>query len=128
MPANAITADALSASGLTSEKLSLPTLLSKTKCHPDCYETELTLIYSQFKSSVELFQQQAALNFTSVVSGDVGSDPNVANDLGVLAMFLAHVTPLYPNQLLHYPKELVEFLSSSARVLPSSLRVTVHKL
>ncbi|KAL7590750.1 hypothetical protein Lser_V15G41109 [Lactuca serriola] len=125
MPANAITADALSASGLTSEKLSLPTLLSKTKCHPDCYETELTLIYSQFKSSVELFQQQAALNFTSVVSGGVGSDPTIAKDLGDLAMFLAHVTPLYPNQLLHYPKELVEFLSSSARVLPSSLRVTV---
>lgn len=125
MPANAITADALSASGLTSEKLSLPTLPSKTKCHPDCYETELTLIYSQFKSSVELFQQQAALNFTSVVSGGVGSDPTIAKDLGDLAMFLAHVTPLYPNQLLHYPKELVEFLSSSARVLPSSLRVTV---
>ncbi|CAH1433941.1 unnamed protein product [Lactuca virosa] len=125
MPANAITADALSASGLTSEKLSLPTLLSKTKCHPDCYETELTLIYSQFKSSVELFQQQAALSFTSVISGGVGSDPTVAKDLGDLAMFLAHVTPLYPNQLLHYPKELVEFLRSSARVLPSSLRVTV---
>ncbi|KAM0014814.1 putative SDA1 domain, armadillo-like helical protein [Helianthus debilis subsp. tardiflorus] len=36
-------------------------------------------------------------------------------------------TPLSPHivLLLNYPKELVEFLSSSARVLPSSLRVTV---
>ncbi|KAI3742263.1 hypothetical protein L1987_59943 [Smallanthus sonchifolius] len=40
-------------------------------------------------------------------------------------MFLAHVTPFYPVQLLDYPKELVEFLSSSAHGLPSSLRVTV---
>ncbi|KAL7590749.1 hypothetical protein Lser_V15G41108 [Lactuca serriola] len=125
MPATEITADALSASGRTSEKLSLPTLQSKMKCDPEGYETELNLIYSQFKSSVELFQQQAALNFTSVVSGGVGSDPTVAKDLGDRAMFLAHVTPFYPNQLLNYPKELVEFLRSSARVLPSSLRVTV---
>ncbi|XP_023755148.1 uncharacterized protein LOC111903609 [Lactuca sativa] len=125
MPATEVTADALSASGRTSEKLSLPTLQSKMKCDPEGYETELNLIYSQFKSSVELFQQQAALNFTSVVSGGVGSDPTVAKDLGDRAMFLAHVTPFYPNQLLNYPKELVEFLRSSARVLPSSLRVTV---
>ncbi|KAL4581886.1 hypothetical protein LXL04_006420 [Taraxacum kok-saghyz] len=125
MPATEITADALSASGRTSEKLSLPTLQSKMKCDPEGYETELTLIYNQFKSAVELFQQQAALNFTSVVSGGVGSDPTVAKDLGDRAMFLAHVTPFYPNQLLNYPKELVEFLKSSARVLPSSLRVTV---
>ncbi|KAI3516159.1 hypothetical protein L1887_15070 [Cichorium endivia] len=95
------------------------------KCDPEGYETELTLIYSQFKSSVELFQQQAALNFTSVVNGGVGSDPTVAKDLGDRAMFLAHVTPFYPNQLVGYPTELVEFLRSSARVLPSSLRVTV---
>ncbi|XP_024991765.1 protein SDA1 homolog isoform X1 [Cynara cardunculus var. scolymus] len=125
MPASEITADALSASGRTSEKLSLPTLQSKMKCDPEGYETELSLIYSQFKSSVELFQQQAALNFTSAASGGVGSDPTVAKDLGDRAMFLAHVTPFYPNQLLGYPKELVEFLRTSARVLPSSLRVTV---
>jgi len=125
MPATEITADALSASGRSSEKMSLPTLQSKMKCDPEGYETELTLVYNQFKSSVQLFQQQAALNFTSAVSGGVGSDPTVAKDLGDRAMFLAHVTPFYPAQLLNYPMELVEFLRSSARVLPSSLRVTV---
>ncbi|KAD2803946.1 hypothetical protein E3N88_37323 [Mikania micrantha] len=125
MPATEITADALSASGRSSEKMSLPMLQSKMKCDPEGYTTELTLVYNQFKSSVHLFQQQAALNFTSAVSGGVGSDPTVAKDLGDRAMFLAHVTPFYPVQLLGYPKELVEFLSSSARVLPSSLRVTV---
>nr|XP_043629067.1 protein SDA1 homolog [Erigeron canadensis] len=125
MPATEITADALSASGRTSEKLSLPTLQSKMKCDPEGYETELYLIYNQFKSSVDLFQQQAALNFTSAVSGGIISDPTVAKDLGDRAMFLAHVTPFYPNQLSAYPIELVEFLRCSARVLPSTLRVTV---
>ncbi|KAK1415748.1 hypothetical protein QVD17_31534 [Tagetes erecta] len=125
MPATEFTADALSASGRSSEKMSLPTLQSKMKCDPEGYETELNLVYNQFKSSVQLFQQQAALNFTSAVTGGVGSDPTVAKDLGDRAMFLAHVTPFYPAQLLEYPKELVEFLKTSARVLPSSLRVTV---
>ncbi|XP_076895970.1 uncharacterized protein LOC143548771 isoform X2 [Bidens hawaiensis] len=125
MPATEITADALSASGRSSEKISLPTLQSKMKCDPEGYETELTLVYNQFKSSVQLFQQQAALNFTSAVTGGVGSDPNVAKDLGDRAMFLAHVTPFYPVQLVEYPVQLVEFLKSAARVLPSALRVTV---
>lgn len=125
MAATELTADTLSASGRSSEKMSLPTLQSKMKCDPEGYETELNLVYNQFKSSVHLFQQQAALNFTSAVTGGVGSDPTVAKDLGDRAMFLAHVTPFYPVQLVEYPKELIEFLKSSARVLPSSLRVTV---
>ncbi|GJW61280.1 protein SDA1 [Tanacetum coccineum] len=68
MPSNEFTADAISASGRTSEKLSLPTLQSKMKCDPGGYETELSLVYNQFKSSVELFTQQASFNFTSVVN------------------------------------------------------------
>ena len=125
MPSTEFTADAISASGRTSEKLSLPTLQSKMKCDPGGYETELSLIYNQFKSSVELFTQQASFNFTSVVNGGVGGDVTVAKDLGDRAMFLAHVTPFYPAKLGGYPSELVEFLRSSARVLPSQLRVTV---
>ncbi|PWA35262.1 ARM repeat superfamily protein [Artemisia annua] len=95
------------------------------KCDPGGYETELSLVYNQFKSSVELFTQQASFNFTSVVNGGVGGDVTVAKDLGDRAMFLAHVTPFYPAKLGGYPSELVEFLRSSARVLPSALRVTV---
>lgn len=125
MPATEITAEAMLASGRTSEKMSLPILQSKMKCDAEGYETELTLVYNQFKSSVELFQQQAVLNFTSAVNGGVGSDPAVAKDLGDRAMFLAHVTPFYPKQLSDYPNELVEFLRSSARVLPPNLRLTV---
>ena len=55
-----------------------------------------SLVYAQIKSSVELFQQQAALGFTSV-SG-IGADPTVAKDLGDRAMFLSHMTPFYPKQ------------------------------
>lgn len=115
-----ISPESLSASGRTAEKLSLPTLQSKMKCDPEGYETELTLLYAQFKSSLELFQQQAALNFTSV-SG-VAGDPTVAKDLGDRVMFLAHVTPFYRNQLSQFPKEIADFLGSAARTIPSSLR------
>lgn len=113
----------MSASGRSSEKMSLPTMQSKMKCDPEGYESELVLVYNQFKSFLELFRQQAALNFTSI-SG-IGSDPTVAKDLSDRAMFLAHVTPFYPTQLARFPQELADFLRSSARSLPSGLRCHV---
>lgn len=115
--------EAITASGMGSEKLSLPSLQSKMKIDPEGYDTELQLIYNQFKSSVELFQQQAAMSFTTV-SGITG-DSTVAKDLGDRAMFLAQVTPFYPKQLVGFTKELTDFLQSSARTLPSGLRVHV---
>lgn len=90
-----MTPEPLSASGRSSEKMSLPTLQSKMKCDPEGYETELLLVYNQFKSSLELFKQQADLGFKSV-TGSGGSDPTVAKDLADRALFLAHVTPFYP--------------------------------
>ncbi|XP_055814472.1 uncharacterized protein LOC129884145 [Solanum dulcamara] len=118
-----LTAEGIAASGLSSEKLSLPTLQSKMKCDPEGYESELTLVYNQFKSSMDLFEQQAALNFTSL-SG-VSTDPTVSKDLGDRAMFLSHVTPFYPKKLVNFPNELAQLLRSSARTLPSGLRVHV---
>ncbi|KAJ7945477.1 Protein SDA1 [Quillaja saponaria] len=115
-----LSAESLSASGRSSEKLSLPLLQSKMKCDPEGYESELVLLYSQFNSSLELFQQQAALNFTSI-SG-IGNDPTVAKDLGDRAMFLSHVSPFYPKHLADFPKKLVNLISSAARSLPSGLR------
>ncbi|XP_022855527.1 protein SDA1 homolog isoform X2 [Olea europaea var. sylvestris] len=119
----ALIQDFMSASGRASEKLSLPILQSKMKSDPEGYTSELVLIYYQFKSSLELFEQQAALNFTSL-SG-IATDPTVAKDLGDRALFLAHVTPFYPKQLAQFPKELAQFLKSSALSLPSGLRVHV---
>ncbi|KAE8023583.1 hypothetical protein FH972_009260 [Carpinus fangiana] len=115
-----VSPEALSASGRSSDKLSLPALQSKMKSDPEGYESELVLVRSQFKSSLELFRQQAALNFTSI-SG-IGSDPSVAKDLGDRAMLLAHVTPFYPQHLADFPSQLADFLASSARSLPSGLR------
>ncbi|XP_075520732.1 uncharacterized protein LOC142554013 isoform X1 [Primulina tabacum] len=51
----------------------------------------------------------------------------VARDLGDRSMFLAHVTQFYPKQLFGYPNELALFLNSSARCLPSGLRVNVTR-
>ncbi|XP_065875920.1 uncharacterized protein [Euphorbia lathyris] len=114
--------EALFASGRSSEKLSLPALQSKMKIDPEGYGTELGLLYSQFKSTLELFQQQAALNFTSVSSSGVCADPTIAKDLSDRVMFLAHVTPSYSKELEDFPSQLAKFLESSARSLPSGLR------
>ncbi|PRQ40103.1 putative SDA1 domain-containing protein [Rosa chinensis] len=124
MSSHYMTPEPLSASGRSSEKMSLPTLQSKMKCDPEGYETELLLVYNQFKSSLELFKQQADLGFKSV-TGSGGSDPTVAKDLADRALFLAHVTPFYPAQLAQFPSQLSEFLHSSARTLPSGLRLHV---
>lgn len=107
-------------SGLKSEKLSLPALQSKMKCDPEGYESELLLIRSQFNSSLELFQQQSAMNFTSI-SG-ISNDPTVAKDLADKAMFLSHLTSFYPQHLSEFPNKLAELLRCAARTLPSGLR------
>ncbi|XWS22708.1 hypothetical protein CRYUN_Cryun29cG0059200 [Craigia yunnanensis] len=120
-----VSPEPLSASGRSSEKLSLPSLQSKMKIDPEGYETELYLIHNQFNSALELFQQQAALNFSSITG--VGADPTVAKDLSDRAMFLAHVTPFYPKQLAEFPSDLAAFLKLSARTLPSGLRFHVSQ-
>uniref|UniRef100_A0A803KUU7 Protein SDA1 n=1 Tax=Chenopodium quinoa TaxID=63459 RepID=A0A803KUU7_CHEQI len=90
------------------------------KCDPESYEAELQTKYMDFKSSLEIFEQQAALSFNSV-SG-VSPDPSVAKELGDLALFLAHMTPFYPKFLSLYPKQLADLLRSTGKSLPSSLR------
>ncbi|XP_020216810.1 protein SDA1 homolog [Cajanus cajan] len=116
----AAAAEALLASGRSSEKLSLPLLQSKMKCDPEGYESELLLLYNQFNSSLDLFQKQADMNFASV-SG-IGSDPTVSKDLGDRATFLSHVTPFYPKHLADFPRKLADLLRGAARTLPSGLR------
>ncbi|XP_077228245.1 ARM repeat superfamily protein [Tasmannia lanceolata] len=111
--------ESLSASGKSSDRLSLPTLQSKMKCDPEGYESELRLLYRHFDSSLHLFQQQASLNYTSI---GANTDSTVAKDLGDMAMFLAHVTPFYPQHLSEFPQKIADLLRSSAHSLPSSLR------
>ncbi|KAL3524878.1 hypothetical protein ACH5RR_013250 [Cinchona calisaya] len=77
--------EAIITSRKDAEKMSLPSIQSKMKTNPEGYEIELQLIYNQFKSSVELFHQQAKMSITSV-SG-ISANPNVAKDLGDRAMW-----------------------------------------
>ncbi|XP_039133362.1 protein SDA1 homolog isoform X1 [Dioscorea cayenensis subsp. rotundata] len=109
-----LTPETLLASGKGSERLSLPTLQSKMKCDPEGYESELVLLRRHFGSSLQLFRQQSTLA--------PSTDPAVVKDLGDFAMFLAHVSPLYPSHLADFPGELIDFLRSDAGSLPSSLR------
>ena len=115
-----LSAEAIAAAGRSSDKLSLQILQSKMKCDPESYEAELQLIYQQLNSSLELFEQQAALSFNSV-SG-ISADPSVAKDLGEKALFLAHLTQFYSKQLSGFPKQLADLLRNTARSLLSSLR------
>lgn len=115
-----LSAEGIAAAGLSADKLSLQNLQSKMKCDPESYEAELQLIYQQFKSSVELFEQQAALGFNTV-SG-IAADTSVAKDLGERALFLAHMTPFYPKHLNLYPLQLADLLRKTADRLSSSLR------
>ncbi|CAN0896317.1 Protein SDA1 homolog [Linum grandiflorum] len=116
-------AESLSASGKSSEKLSLPSLQSKMKIDPEGYTTELGLIYSQFNCALDLFQQQAALSFAS--ASGVCADATIAKELGDRTMFLAHVAPFYSKELARFPGQLVDFLKSSAKSLPFGLRGNV---
>ncbi|WJX39623.1 hypothetical protein P8452_27146 [Trifolium repens] len=118
-------AEALLPSGRNPERLSLPALQSKMKCDPEGYESELLLIRSQFDSSLELFKQQADMNFTSI-SG-ISNDPTVARDLAEKAMFLSHVTSFFPQHLTDFPHKLAELLHRAARTLPSGLRNDLTK-
>ncbi|GAU46159.1 hypothetical protein TSUD_301190 [Trifolium subterraneum] len=118
-------AEALLPSGRNPERLSLPALQSKMKCDPEGYESELLLIRSQFDSSLELFKQQADMNFTSI-SG-ISNDPTVARDLAEKAMFLSHVTSFFPQHLTDFPHKLAELLHRAARTLPSGLRNDLAK-
>lgn len=117
--------DLLSASGRGAEKLKLPALQDKMKRDPESYESELTAIQGLFDSSLELFKQQAALSFSSI-SG-IAPDSTIAKDLSDRTMFLAHMAPFYPKRLSQFPNQLAEFLKSSARSLPSGLRLEVTK-
>ncbi|XP_019096308.1 PREDICTED: protein SDA1 homolog [Camelina sativa] len=109
--------ESLKASGRSSENLSLPILQGQIKRDPEGYGTEVQLIYKQFNASVDLFQQQAALTFSSV-----GSETSVAKKLGDRAMFLAHVTPFYPKHLAAFPAQLTDLLRTSCLAMPSGLR------
>lgn len=106
--------ESLSASGKSSEKLSLPSLQSKMKSDPSGYLSELQLIIRRFESSLDLFRRSSALN--------PSSDPAVSKELADLAMFLAHVSPFYAEELRELPNQVAELLREDGRALPSSLR------
>ncbi|KAK9756710.1 hypothetical protein RND81_01G116100 [Saponaria officinalis] len=112
--------EAISAAGCSADKLPLQSLQSKMKCDPESYTAELDLMYRQFKSSLDLFRQQAALSFNSL-SG-VAADPSVAKHLAERSLFLSHMLPHYPDRLADFPVLLADLLRSSAHSLPSSLR------
>ncbi|KAI4363596.1 hypothetical protein MLD38_019798 [Melastoma candidum] len=90
------------------------------KSDSEGYAFELSLIYSQFNSSLDL----STSRLPSASPPSVGSPPTL---LGDHVMFLARVAPFYLQQLDDFPNRLADFLKSSARGLPSGLRCHLSK-
>ncbi|GLT70430.1 hypothetical protein SLA2020_425110 [Shorea laevis] len=119
-----VSPEALSASGRNSEKLSLPTLQSKMKSDPEEYESELVLVHNQFKSSLELFRQQAALNFTSISGirqrprrGQRPRRPSHA--IGTRHPLLPSAPRRFPQPTHRFPRLLRQIATVGAKVLQS---------
>jgi len=74
---------------------SLPVLQGKIKRDPIAYEKEFLLQYNHFQSQLEIFRtrvQKPAKHFNELV------------------MFLAHVSPLYPEKKIDYAQTLIDVL------------------
>ncbi|RDY08439.1 Protein SDA1-like protein, partial [Mucuna pruriens] len=105
-----------------SVKLSLPWLQSKMKCDPQGYESMLLIHYNQFNSLLEIFEENHGISFTSVIAVDA----SIAKNLAEKAMFLAHVTPFYPNHLADFPIKLIHLLHKASN-LQSKLRCSLTR-
>ncbi|CAL9149714.1 unnamed protein product, partial [Musa hybrid cultivar] len=68
------------------------------KCDPEGYEVELQLLYRHLESSLHLFRHQSALK--------PSFDLSLAKDLRDFALFLAHVTPFYPEKIANFPRQM----------------------
>ncbi|KAL6565233.1 hypothetical protein OROGR_002184 [Orobanche gracilis] len=80
-------------------------------------EQELLCVYDKYKSSLDFFQQQPALDYTSFTG------ISTAEDLGDRTMFLAKAMPFHTEKLPDFPTRLLNFMQSSARILPLDLMV-----
>ncbi|KAL2336025.1 hypothetical protein Fmac_010471 [Flemingia macrophylla] len=94
------------------------------KCDPEGYESTLFMILNQFNSLTEIIGENLR---TSFISSCIVSDPTLYVNLGERAMFLAHVTPFYPNHLANFPTKLIHLLHTTASNLPSKLRCNLTR-
>ncbi|KAI2804800.1 hypothetical protein RDWZM_008092 [Blomia tropicalis] len=88
----------------------LPQLQNCIKRDPSGYKDEFIQQYEHFKSLLDVFQFNPAIN---------------DKDFKDLVLFLAHVCSCYPDELSTFPNELVKLLKSHATNLNQDVRMTL---
>lgn len=100
-------------------QMSLLALQSRMKCDPSGYEDELLLQLRHFEACLSVFHIHSS---SKTVSNSFATDHNAAKELADMAMFLAHVTPVYPQHLRQFPQQILGLLQSKGDSLQPVLR------
>lgn len=99
----------------------LLSLQGRAKRDPQGYESELLLQLRHFDATLAVFLQPRVAGGNSNSNG-YNTDTGAVKEMADMAMFLAHMTPLYPQHLEKFPKQLLQLLSSNGVSLQSTLR------
>lgn len=94
-------------------------LQGRCKRDPEGYENELVLQLRHFDGCLPIFLMQP---MTAGTNNSAASDPGVAKEMADMAMFLAHMTPLYPQHLGKFPTQLLQLLKSHGATIQTTLR------
>lgn len=94
-------------------------LQGRCKRDPEGYENELLLQLRHFDACLSIFLLQP---MTAGSNNSAASDPAAAKELADMAMFLAHMTPLYPQHLGKFPMQLLQLLKSHGATIQPTLR------
>lgn len=99
--------------------MNLLALQSRMKCDPLGYEDELLLQLRHFEACLSVFQLHSS---SRSLSSSFANDQSAAKELADMAMFLAHVTPFYPQHLRQFPQKILGLLQSMGDSLQPALR------
>lgn len=94
-------------------------LQGRCKRDPEGYENELLLQLRHFDACLSIFLLQPT---TAGTNNSAASDPGAAKEMADMAMFLAHMTPLYPKHLGKFPMQLLQLLKSHGATIQTTLR------
>ncbi|KAG0631359.1 hypothetical protein M758_1G247200 [Ceratodon purpureus] len=94
-------------------------LQGRCKRDPEGYESELLLQLRHFDACLSIFLLQPT---TAGSNNSAASDPGAAKEMADMAMFLAHMTPVYPQHLGKFPMQLLQLLKSHGATIQAFLR------
>ncbi len=99
----------------------LLSLQGRAKRDPEGYEGELLLQLRHFDACLGIFLLQPTTSTSGNAASAAAADPGASKELADMAMFLAHMTPLYPQHLGKFPQQLLQLLASHGATLQPAL-------